>query len=132
MSTPSTSSHASAAELRRSAQDHLWLHFTQMGDFRERPLPVIVSGEGCHLTDVDGRRYLDGLAGLFAVQIGYSHGEEIGEAAAAQMRELPFYTNWNYAHPRSIELAEEVASLAPDGFERVFFTSGGAESVESA
>lgn len=132
MSATQNASHASAAELRRSAQDHLWLHFSQMSDFDRRPLPIIVGGDGCHLTDVDGRRYLDGLAGLFAVQIGYSHGEEIGEAAAAQMRELPFYTNWNYAHPRAIELAEEVSSLAPDGFERVFFTSGGAESVESA
>lgn len=132
MSITSISSHAGAAELRRSAQDHLWLHFSQMSDFDQRPLPVIVSGDGCHLTDVDGKRYLDGLAGLFAVQIGYSHGEEIGEAAAAQMRELPYFTNWNSAHPRAIELAEEITSLAPDGFERAFFTSGGAEAVESA
>jgi adenosylmethionine-8-amino-7-oxononanoate aminotransferase len=132
MSTTPIPGHAGAAALRKSAQDHLWLHFTQMADFDERPLPVIVSGDGCHLTDVDGKRYLDGLAGLFAVQIGYSHGAEIGEAAAAQMRELPFYTNWNYAHPRAIELAEKVASLAPENLNRVFFTSGGAESVESA
>lgn len=132
MSTTSKPSHAGAAALRKSAQEHLWLHFSQMSDFEKRPLPIIVSGEGSYLTDVDGKTFLDGLAGLFAVQIGYSHGEEIGEAAAAQMRELPYYTNWNYAHPRAIELAEEVASLAPDGFNRVFFTSGGAESVEAA
>lgn len=132
MSTTSKPSHAGAAALRKSAQEHLWLHFSQMSDFEKRPLPIIVSGEGSYLTDVDGKTFLDGLAGLFAVQIGYSHGEEIGEAAAAQMRELPYYTNWNYAHPRAIELAEEVSSLAPDGFNRVFFTSGGAESVEAA
>ncbi len=77
-------------------------------------------------------RYLDALAGLFAVQIGYSYGDEIGEAAAAQMRELPFYTNWSYAHPRAIELAAEVASLAPGDLNRVFFVSGGSEAVESA
>ncbi|MGX6448706.1 aspartate aminotransferase family protein [Patulibacter sp. S7RM1-6] len=132
MSTTPIPNHAGADALRQSAADHLWLHFTQMADFKKRELPIIVRGEGCHLETADGKRYLDGLAGLFAVQIGYSHGEEIGEAAAAQMRELPYYTNWNYAHPRAIELAEEIASLTPEGLDRVFFTSGGAESVESA
>src|SRR4051795_2529804 len=122
----------SPAELRRSAEAHLWLHFTRMSAARGEGLPIIVSGDGCYVTDIEGRRYLDGLAGLFAVQIGYSHGEEIGEAAAAQLRELPFFTNWSYAHPRAIELAEEIASLAPADLNRVFFTSGGSEAVESA
>src|SRR3954447_25929147 len=122
----------SPSELRRSAEAHLWLHFTRMSAARGQGLPIIVSGDGCYVTDVDGRRYLDGLAGLFAVQIGYSYGEEVGEAAAAQMRELPFFTNWSYAHPRAIELAEEVASLAPGDLNRVFFCSGGSEAVESA
>lgn len=119
--------------LQRAAAEHLWLHFSRMGAYREgEEIPVIVRGEGCYLEDTRGRRYLDALAGLFAVQIGYSYGEEIGRAAAEQMRELPFYTNWSYAHPRAIELAQEVAELAPSGLERVFFTSGGSESVESA
>src|ERR687884_2133927 len=122
----------SAAELRASAEQHLWLHFTRMSAARGEGLPIIVSGDGCYVTDIEGRRYLDGLAGLFAVQIGCSYGDEIGDAAAAQMRELPFYTNWSYAHPRAIELAAEVASLTPGNLSRVFFTSGGSESVESA
>jgi len=122
----------SPEELQRAAHDHLWLHFTRMGGFGESEIPIIVRGEGCYLEDANGKRYLDALAGLFAVQIGYSHGEEIGEAAAAQMRELPFYTNWSYAHPRAIELAAEVASLAPGDLNRVFFCSGGSEAVESA
>src|ERR687884_1706084 len=122
----------SPAELRASAEQHLWLHFTRMSAARGEGLPIIVSGDGCYVTDIDGRRYLDGLAGLFAVQIGYSHGEEIGEAAAGQMRELPFYTNWSYAHPRAIELASEVASLTPGDLNRLFFVSGGSEAVESA
>ena len=87
---------------------------------------------GCYLTDARGNRYLDALAGLFAVQIGYSHGEEIGQAALEQMRELPFYTVWGYAHPRAIELAERIAGLAPGDLNRIFFTSGGSESVETA
>ncbi len=122
----------SAARLRQDARDHLWLHFSRMASFDDAPLPVIARGEGCYVEDVDGKRYLDALAGLFAVQIGYSYGEEIGQAALEQMRELPFYTNWSYAHPRSIELAAEIAKLAPGDLNRVFFTSGGSESVESA
>ena len=66
------------------------------------------------------------------MQLGYSHGDEIGQAAHEQMKELPFYTNWSYAHPRAIELAAEVASLAPGDLNRVFFVSGGSEAVESA
>ena len=109
--------------------EHLWLHFTRMSGYEP---PVIVRGEGCYLWDDHGKRYLDGLAGLFSVNIGYSYGEEIGQAALAQMRELPFYTNWSYAHPRAIELAQELASLAPGLLNRVFFVNGGSEAVEAA
>jgi adenosylmethionine-8-amino-7-oxononanoate aminotransferase len=121
-------------DLQQAARDHLWLHFTRMGALQrgEAEVPIIVRGEGCHLYDLAGKRYLDALAGLFAVNIGYSHGDEIGRAAHEQLRELPFYTNWSYAHPRAIELAAEVASLTPGDLNRVFFVSGGSEAVESA
>src|SRR5260221_11879166 len=119
----------SIEELRQAARDHLWLHFTRMAGHDP---PIIVRGEGCYLEDSEGRRYLDALAGLFAVQVGYSYGEEMGQAALEQMRELPFYTNWTYAHPRAIELAKEVAQLGPGDLNRVFFVSGGSEAVESA
>lgn len=108
------------------------MHFTRMGAYRDAPVPIIERGEGSYLYDSAGKRYLDALAGLFAVQVGYGYGDEIGAAAHAQMRELPYYTNWSYAHPRSIELATKIAGLAPEGMNRVFFTSGGSESVESA
>jgi adenosylmethionine-8-amino-7-oxononanoate aminotransferase len=119
-------------DLQKAAREHLWLHFTRMGAYGQSDVPIIVRGDGCYLEDVNGKRYLDALAGLFSVNIGYGFGEEIGEAAAAQMRELPFYTNWSYAHPRAIELATEVASLAPGDLNRLFFVSGGSEAVESA
>jgi adenosylmethionine-8-amino-7-oxononanoate aminotransferase len=122
----------SPEQLQQAAREHLWLHFTRMGGYRDADVPIIVRGEGCYLEDVNGKRYLDALAGLFSVNIGYSFGEEIGQAALEQMRELPFYTNWSYAHPRAIELAQEVASLAPGDLNRVFFVSGGSEAVESA
>jgi adenosylmethionine-8-amino-7-oxononanoate aminotransferase len=119
-------------DLQRAAREHLWLHFTRMGGYRDADVPIIVRGDGCYLEDWNGKRYLDALAGLFAVNIGYSYGDEMGEAAAAQMRELPFYTNWSYAHPRAIELAHEIASLTPGDLNRVFFVSGGSEAVETA
>jgi adenosylmethionine-8-amino-7-oxononanoate aminotransferase len=125
-----TQGATSAAELQRLARDHLWLHFTRMGE--QSTPPIIVRGDGCYLEDVHGKRYLDALAGLFSVNIGYGFGEEIGQAAHEQMRELPFYTNWSYAHPRAIELAAEVASLAPGDLNRVFFVNGGSEAVEAA
>jgi len=103
-----------------------------MGGYQDGEVPIIVRGDGCYLEDSKGKRYLDALAGLFSVNIGYGFGEEVGEAAAAQMRELPFYTNWGYAHPRAIELASEVASLTPGDLNRLFFVSGGSEAVESA
>ena len=127
MSAPAVT--RSIEDLQRAARDHLWLHFTRMGGHEP---PIIVRGEGCYLEDANGKRYLDALAGLFAVQVGYSYGEEMGQAALEQMRELPFYTNWTYAHPRAIELAEEVASLTPGDLNRCFFVSGGSEAIESA
>ena len=119
-------------DLQQAARDHLWLHFTRMAAYGDSEVPIIVSGDGCYLEDSKGKRYLDALAGLFAVQIGYSYGDEVGRAAHEQMKELPFYTNWSYAHPRAIELAHEVAQLAPGDLNRVFFVSGGSEAVESA
>jgi adenosylmethionine-8-amino-7-oxononanoate aminotransferase len=118
-----------ATDLRQLANDHLWLHFTRMGGHAP---PIIVRGDGCYLEDDEGNRYLDALAGLFSVNLGYGFGDEIGQAAHEQMKELPFYTNWTYAHPRAIELAAEVASLAPGDLNRVFFVSGGSEAVEAA
>ena len=121
----------SAAKLSEQARRHLWMHFTRIGNDLHAPLPIIVSGEGCYVYDADGKRYLDGLSALYCVNAG--HGRpEFAEAAATQMRELDFFTTWSYAHPRAIELATAIAALTPADLNRVFFTSGGAEAVESA
>jgi len=120
-----------AADLSERAKRHLWMHFTRLGSFAERPIPVIVRGEGCYVFDASGQRYLDGLSALFCVNSGHGR-REIGEAAAAQVAELEFFQAWGFAHPRAVELAERVAGLAPGDLNRVFFTSGGSEAVESA
>jgi adenosylmethionine-8-amino-7-oxononanoate aminotransferase len=118
--------------LQELAQRHLWMHFSRMGSYGpDHEIPIITRAEGCYVYDDHGKRYLDGLSGLFCVNAG--HGRtELAEAAARQVEELDFYTLWSYAHPRAIELAARLASLAPGDLNRVFFTSGGSESVESA
>src|SRR5437588_6103573 len=119
------------SELQDLAKRHLWMHFTRMGAYADHEVPIIVRGEGCYVFDEHGKRYLDGLSALFCVNAGHGRAE-LGEAAARQAGELGFYTNWSYAHPRAIELAAKVAALAPGDLNRVFFTSGGSEAVESA
>jgi adenosylmethionine-8-amino-7-oxononanoate aminotransferase len=131
MASTGTDRSYSSSALSRAARRHLWLHFTRLAGERGAPLPIIVSGDGCYVHDADGKRYLDGLSALFCVNVGHGRAE-LAQAAAAQIRELDFYTNWSYAHPRSIELAERIAGLAPGDLNRVFFTSGGSEAVESA
>ena len=132
--TPQTATEPrpTVSDLQRKARSHLWMHFTRMGAYDdEHPIPVLVRGEGCYVWDENGQRYLDGLSALFCVNAG--HGRvELGEAAARQTGELGFFTNWSYAHPPGIELAARIAELTPPGLNRVFFTSGGSEAVESA
>jgi adenosylmethionine-8-amino-7-oxononanoate aminotransferase len=120
------------SDLQEKARRHLWMHFTRMGAYDPaHEVPIIVRGEGCYVYDEHGKRYLDGLSALFCVNAG--HGRtELGDAAQAQIKDLGFFTNWSYAHPRAVELAERIANLAPGDLNRVFFTSGGSEAVESA
>src|SRR6201997_108525 len=86
------------SELQRNAKRHLWMHFTRMGSYAHAQVPVIVRGEGCYVYDEHGKRYLDGLAALYCVNVGHGRAE-IADAAARQARALGFYTNWGYAHP---------------------------------
>ena len=130
--TPAGTAYADAA------RDHLWGHFTRHSVYEPTEsgglgakVPVIVRGQGHKIWDDQGREYIDGLSGLFVVQVG--HGRvELAEAAARQAGQLAFFPLWSYAHPRAIELAERLAHHAPGDLNRVFFTTGGGEAVESA
>jgi adenosylmethionine-8-amino-7-oxononanoate aminotransferase len=122
---------ANASALQEAARRHLWMHFTRMSSYKDHDVPIIVRGEGAYVYDSRGRRYLDGLAGLFVSMVGHGR-DEIAEAAARQSKELAYFPLWSYAHPRAIELAERLAQLAPGDLNRVFFTTGGSEAVESA
>ena len=121
----------SAERLQELARQHLWMHFTNMGAYGpDNPVPVIERADGCHVWDVDGKRYLDGFSGLASVNIGYGRDDVV--AAASQAKDLPYFPTWGYAHPAAIELAARVASVAPGDLNHVFFTSSGSEAVDSA
>jgi adenosylmethionine-8-amino-7-oxononanoate aminotransferase len=123
---------ATTASLQELAKRHLWLHFSRMGAYQDgAEIPVIVRGDGCHVWDEHGNRYFDGLSALFCVNIGHGRAD-VAQAGAKQAEELGFFTNWSYAHPRAIELSARIAGLAPGDLNRVFFTSGGGEAVETA
>jgi adenosylmethionine-8-amino-7-oxononanoate aminotransferase len=125
---PEHESHTLSERARR----HLWMHVSRMGSYSEASeIPVIVRGEGTHVFDAQGNRYFDGLSGLFTNQLGHGRAD-IAAVAARQITELGYFPLWTYAHPRAIELAERLASLAPGDLNRVFFTTGGGEAVESA
>ncbi|MEP7089254.1 MAG: aspartate aminotransferase family protein [Nocardioidaceae bacterium] len=119
------------AGLQKSAREHLWMHFTRMSSYDHADVPIIVKGDGAYVWDAKGRKYLDALAGLFVSQVGHGR-RELAEAAAKQAGELAFFPLWSYAHPNAITLAERIANYAPGDLNRVFFTSGGGEAVETA
>ncbi len=136
---PSSDRHTATGKLySEAARDHLWMHFTRHSVFEDHAdgglghtVPIITRGEGYRIWDDRGNEYIDGLAGLFVTNVG--HGRtEIADAMAAQARELAFFPLWSYAHPRAIELAERLAHNAPGDLNRVFFTTGGGEAVETA
>jgi adenosylmethionine-8-amino-7-oxononanoate aminotransferase len=121
----------SPEHLQEAAKRHLWMHFTRMGTYDTQDVPIIVRGEGPWVWDSNGKRYLDGLSGLYVVMAGHGR-RELAEAAARQASQLAYFPIWSYAHPTAIELAERLADLAPGDINRIFFTTGGSEAVESA
>ncbi len=105
--------------------------FTDQKELRLKSPRIIVRGDGIYIFDNDGNKYLDGMAGLWCVNIGYGR-TELAVAAKKQMEELPYYnTFFQTSHPPAIELATKLASLAPEGLETVFFSNSGSEANET-
>jgi adenosylmethionine-8-amino-7-oxononanoate aminotransferase len=119
----------SSTDLAAKAKRHLWGHFARHGD--DITPPIIARGEGVHIWDSEGNKFIDGLSGLFVVQVGHGRAE-LAEAAAKQAETLAFFPLWSFGTPPAIELAERIAGYAPGDLNRVFFTTGGGEAVESA
>jgi len=120
------------ADLQQKAKDHLWMHFARQSVMEDgHGVPIIVKGEGHHIWDSTGKKYFDGLSGLFVVNAGHGR-KRLAETAAKQAEELAFFPIWSYAHPNAIELADRLAGYAPGDLNRVFFSTGGGEAVETA
>ncbi|MBN9238222.1 MAG: aspartate aminotransferase family protein [Micrococcales bacterium 70-64] len=120
------------ADLQQKAKDHLWMHFARQSVMEDgHGVPIIVKGQGHHIWDSTGKKYFDGLSGLFVVNAGHGR-KRLAETAAKQAEELAFFPIWSYAHPNAIELADRLAGYAPGDLNRVFFSTGGGEAVETA
>lgn len=118
--------------LQQKARDHLWMHFARHGGVQAgAEVPIMVRGEGHHVYDSHGKEYIDGLAGLFVVAAGHGR-KRLAEQAAKQAETLSFFPIWSYAHPAAIELADRLADHAPGDLNKVFFSTGGGEAVETA
>lgn len=129
--TPTASGPAAAPSTAVPDRAPLLPHFTSGPAWRHPDVPVLVRGQGPWVWDERGTRYLDGLSGLFSVNLGHGR-RDLADAAAQQLQTLAFASTWGYAHPSALAAAELVTSLAPGDLDRVFFVSSGSEAVESA
>ncbi|MHA7875942.1 aspartate aminotransferase family protein [Roseivivax sp.] len=119
------------AELQALDAAHHMHPFTHGAELGRKGARIITSAEGCWLTDSEGNRILDGMAGLWCVNIGYGR-QELVDAAARQMAELPFYnTFFQTSHVPAIRLAEKLAELAPGDLNHVFFAGSGSEANDT-
>jgi adenosylmethionine-8-amino-7-oxononanoate aminotransferase len=129
---PGEYSDAENASMQQKAKDHLWMHFARQSVMESGAgVPIITKGQGHHIWDSTGKKYIDGLSGLFVVNAGHGR-KRLAEVAAKQAEELAFFPIWSYAHPAAIELADRLAAYAPGDLNRVFFSTGGGEAVETA
>ncbi len=128
---PAITNHLPTAELQALDAAHHMHPFTTGQELAAKGARVITRAKGVYLTDSEGNQLLDGMSGLWCVNVGYGR-EELVEAAARQMRELPYYnTFFQTTHVPAIALAERIARLAPDGLNHVFFAGSGSEANDT-
>ena len=121
----------STSEMQALDSAHYLHPFTDHKKLGRRGARIITRAEGIYLWDSDGNRILDGMSGLWCVNIGYGR-EELAEAAHRQMLQLPFYNSFfQTSHPPAIELSRQLADISPPGFRRVFFTGSGSEANDT-
>ncbi|MCV6596340.1 MAG: aspartate aminotransferase family protein [Mangrovicoccus sp.] len=123
--------HLPTAELQAIDSAHHMHPFTMGQGLREKGARVITSAKGVWMRDSDGAEILDAMSGLWCVNIGYGR-DELAEAAARQMRELPYYnTFFQTTHVPALALAQKLAALAPGDLNHVFYASGGSEANDT-
>jgi putrescine aminotransferase len=121
----------SGSNLQELDKDHHLHPFTDHKDLHKKKSRIITRADGVYIYDADGRKILDGMSGLWCVNAGYGR-DELVDAAAAQMRELPYYNNFfQCAHPPAIELAALLKEVSPPQFNRVFFAGSGSEANDT-
>ncbi len=132
LSSASRISQDQAQALRQTALDHLWIAMQRQDDLAAQGGPtIIVEGDGIRVKDITGKTYIDCIAGLFLINSGHGR-KEIADAVYNQLNTLHYANTFAYATIPAIKLAERLADLAPGDMNRVFLTSGGSESVETA
>src|SRR5215813_2803247 len=119
-----------SAKLATNNLEAFWMPFSANREYKKAPR-LLVRAEGIYYTTDDGRRVLDGTSGLWCVNAGHCRATII-EAVRKQVGELDFAGTFQMGHPRAFECASQLANIAPPGFDHVFFTNSGSESVETA
>ena len=119
--------------LKANNARHLWHPMTHPADHHKNPPTIVTGAEGVRITDIDGHQVVDGVGGLWNVNLGYSC-QPVKDAISAQLDRLPYYSIFRgTTNDCAIELAEDLKDFfAPDGLSRAFYTSGGGDSVETA
>ena len=112
------------------ALDAYWMPFTANRQFKEAPR-MLVGAKGMYYRSEDGRQILDGTAGLWCCNAGHGH-REIAEAVTRQLEEMDYAPSFQLGHPAAFAFAERLKALSPEGFDHVFFTGSGSESVDTA
>ena len=121
---------AEAESLRTMDKEHVWHPLMNHSGMEENPLDVVVKAKGSTIQDASGKEYIDAMAGLWCVNIGYGR-DEVAKAAYEQMLELAYYP-LTQVNPPAARLGQRLASLLPDGVERVWFVNSGSEAVDTA
>ncbi|HOD76585.1 MAG TPA: aminotransferase class III-fold pyridoxal phosphate-dependent enzyme, partial [Syntrophorhabdaceae bacterium] len=121
----------SSEQLKDWDKRYIWHPFTQMGDYMRSDPLVIERGEGFHLIDTEGRRYIDGVSSLWVLVHGHGR-KELTDAMERQSKELCHSTMLGLANVPAIVLAKRLAEITPAGLEKVFYSDNGSTSVEIA
>lgn len=127
----SEGAHAGPTSVEQAARDHVWIHMLPWAEFDSENLRIFDRGEGARLYDVQGREYLDGIAGLWVVNAGHGR-KEIAQAYGDQAAKLGYASAMSYTTTPAVELASKLAEITPGDLSRAFFVSGGSEAVETA
>ena len=128
---PTITNHLPTSELQALDAAHHMHPFTTGDELSAKGARVITRAKGVYLTDSEGNEILDGMAGLWCVNIGYGR-QELVDAATRQMQELPYYnTFFQTTHVPAIALAQKIVDLAPEGLNQVFFAGSGSEANDT-